>query len=76
MNDKNWPSGNSYLRLVSTLYQEPKKHMTFYTQSVSELQSVLEAIQILGRRMNSGKVSLECHTEIKLFVDDTVRSLT
>jgi len=68
---KSWSSGNSYLRLVSTLSQEPSKDMTIYTLSVSELQSVLEAIQKLDKSMNTGKGRLRCHTQISLRVDDS-----
>ncbi len=74
MNDKTWSSGNSYLRLVSSVYQNPKKLMIFCTQSVQELQSVLEAIQTLEAHMSSGKVRLRCLTEIKLQVEDSERS--
>ncbi len=55
MNDK-WLSGNSYLRQVSTLSKDPKKHMTFCTQSESEQQLVLEAIQLFVAVMKCGKV--------------------
>ncbi len=47
---------NSYLRLVSSLHINPKKRMTFCTQSVSEQQLVLVAIQQFVEVMNSGKV--------------------
>ncbi len=66
MPDKNWPSGNSYLRLVNSLQAEPKKVMTLYTQQVSELQLVLEAIQTLQKRTCGGEVKLRCLTEIRL----------
>ncbi len=53
---KSWQGmGNSYLRLVNTLSSDPKKHMTFCTQSVSEQQSVLVAIQQFVEVMSSGK---------------------
>ncbi len=66
---KSWPSGNSYLRLVSTLYQEPKKRMTLSMQSVSELQSALEAIQKLEKFTIDGGVRLKCLTQISLTVE-------
>ncbi len=52
---KEWLSGNSYLRQVSTLSSDPKKHMTFCTQQASEQQLVLEAIQQYVEVMSSGK---------------------
>ncbi len=68
---KEWPSGNSYLRLVNTLYQEPKKHMTLSMQSVSDLQLALEAIQRLEKLTINGEVKLKCHTVIKLSLEDS-----
>ncbi len=53
--NKPWLSGNSYLRQVSTLSVDPKKHMTFCTQSASEQQLVLEAIQQFVALMSCGK---------------------
>ncbi len=47
--------GNSYLRLVSSLSESPKKRMIFCTPLESEQQSVLEAIRQFGGVMNSGK---------------------
>ncbi len=67
--NKSWQSGNSYLRLVNTLYQEPKKHMTLSMQSVSELQQALEAIQKLEKLTCAGEVKLKCLTEIRLSLD-------
>ncbi len=59
---KSWSSGNSYLRLVSSLSASPKKRMIFCTQSVLEQQLALEAILQFGEVMNSGK---ELHVLIK-----------
>ncbi len=55
---KAWPSGNSYLRLVSSLSQNPKKRMIFCTQSASEQRLVLEAIQQFAEATNFGKVQI------------------
>ncbi len=66
---KSWPSGNSYLRLVSSLYQEPKKHMILSMQSVSELQQALEALQRLEKLTCGGEGRLRCLTEIKLSLE-------
>ncbi len=66
---KAWSSGNSYLRLLSTLPQESNKVMTLCMQSASELQLVSEAIQILDKRMNTGKVNPRWVIEISLRVD-------
>ncbi len=68
---KTWQSGNSYLRLVSSLYQEPKKHMTLSMQSVLELQLALEAIQIFEKHTMPGEVKLRCLTTIKLTLEDS-----
>ncbi len=68
---KSWQSGNSYLRLVSTLPQESNKVMTLCMQQVSELQLALEAIQTLERSISGGEVKLRCHTEIKLSLEDS-----
>ncbi len=75
---KSWSSGNSYLRLLSSLHSEEKKRMIFCTQSVSELQSVLEATQQFVEVMIYG---VELHVVIKkqsknvgtieVFVDDS-----
>ncbi len=66
---RNWQfTGNSYLRLLSSLRNEPKKRMTISMQSVSELQSALEAIQNLEKVMSYTKANLECLTTIKLAV--------
>ncbi len=54
--NKSWPSGNSYLRLVSSLSANPKKRMIFCTQSEQELQLVLQAVKQFGEVMSSGKV--------------------
>ncbi len=59
---KSWLSGNSYLRQVSTLSSDPKKHMTFCTQQESEQQLVLEAIQQYVGRMTYG---VELHVRIQ-----------
>ncbi len=69
--------GNSYLRLLSSLQDEPKKVMTIYTQSVSELLLVSEQIQRLDKLMNTGKVgTVECHGRINLSVDDSKETST
>ncbi len=60
--NKNWSSGNSYLRLLSSLRDEPKKRMIFCTQSVQELQSALEATQQFVEVMIYG---VELHVVIK-----------
>ncbi len=56
--NKNWPSGNSYLRLVSTLAHDSKKVMIFCTQSVSEQQLVLAAILQFVEATNYGRVRI------------------
>ena len=66
---KGWSQGNSYLRLVNSLYQEPGKHMTLSMQSVSELQLALEAIQRLQKHTINGEEKLKCLTEIKLSLE-------
>ncbi len=53
---KSWSSGNSYLRLLSSLSSERKKVMIFCTQSVREQQLVLQAVKLLEAHMSSGKV--------------------
>ncbi len=53
---KQWLSGNSYLRLLSSLSSERKKVMIFCTQSVAEQQLVLVAVKQLEELMSSGKV--------------------
>ncbi len=68
---KSWSSGNSYLRLLSSLPEEPNKVMTISTLSVSELQSVLETILKLDKGMSTGKANLVCHTNIRLSVEDS-----
>ncbi len=68
---KKWSSGNSYLRLLSSLPQEPNKVMTLSMLQVSELLLVSEAIQTLETHMKSGKASLRCHTTINLTVVDS-----
>ncbi len=76
---KPWLSGNSYLRLLSSLPQEPKKVMTFCMQSVQELQLVLEAIQRLDKFMNTGKGGLakpKWVIEISLRVDASKETST
>ncbi len=77
--DKQWLSGNSYLRLLSSLPQEPKKVMTFCMQSVQELQLVLEAIQKLDKYMSTGKGNPEKPKwviEISLRVDASKETST
>ncbi len=54
--NKSWPSGNSYLRLVSSLEQNPKKRMIFCTQSELELQSVLAAVLQFKTHTTCGEV--------------------
>ncbi len=56
--NKNWPSGNSYLRLVSSLSANPKKLMIFCTQSVQEQQLVLAAILQFGEATSFGRVRI------------------
>ncbi len=56
---KQWLSANSYLRLLSSLSAERKKVMIFCTQSESEQQLVLEAIQQFRDRIISGKVQVK-----------------
>ncbi len=53
---KEWLSGNSYLRLLSSLSSERKKVMIFCTQSEQEQQLVLQAVKQLEVLMNCGKV--------------------
>ncbi len=69
--NKSWSSGNSYLRLLSSLPLEQKKVMTLHLLSVQELQSALEAILTLEGHMKSGKESLRCHTTVSLSVQDS-----
>ncbi len=69
--NKSWPSGNSYLRLLSSLPLEPNKVMTLSMLQVSELQLVLEAILTLEEHMKSGKARLRCLTTINLTVVDS-----
>ncbi len=59
--NKAWSSyGNSYLRHLE--YQRKSEDsMTWYTQSGSELQLALEAIQSYAIRMNYGKAKIEIH---------------
>lgn len=79
MNEKSCLNmGNSYLRLVNTLHTDRKKHMTFCTQSVSELLSVLVAIQQFVEVMNYGRelrVKISKQNErvgtIEVFVEDS-----
>ncbi len=54
-----WLSGNSYLRLLSAPFRESNTGTTIFTQSESELQLALEAIQLLNHRMNYGKAKIE-----------------
>jgi len=68
---KSWSSGNSYLRLVSSLYQEQSKVMTLSMHTVSELQQALEAIQHLEKLTCAGEAKLKCRTEIKLSLVDS-----
>ncbi len=63
--------GNSYLRLVSSLSEEPNKVMTICTQSRQELQLALEAIQIFAVHMNYGKARKTCPMRISLSLDGT-----
>ncbi len=56
---KKWPQGNSYLRLLSSLQQEPLKRMTIFTHSEQEQQLVSEAIQVFARRMKCIGVELQ-----------------
>ncbi len=53
---KSWSSGNSYLRLLSSLEENPKKRMIFCTQSDQEQQLVLQAVRQLEAHMSFGKV--------------------
>ncbi len=58
---KNWSSyGNSYLRHLES-QRKFEDSMTWYTQSVSELQSALETILIYVKRMNTGKAKIVIH---------------
>ncbi len=63
---KEWSSGNSYLRLLSSLHQESSKVMTLCMQSEQELQLVLEAIRKFGKSMSTGKGKVECRIQISL----------
>ncbi len=54
--NKSWSSGNSYLRLLSSLSSERKKVMIFCTQSDREQQLVLQAVKQLEAHITSGKV--------------------
>ncbi len=67
MNEQ-WLSGNSYLRLLSSLHQEPDKVMNIFTQSPQELQLVSEAIQKFVKHMSITKVrqGVKCHIRISL----------
>ncbi len=78
MNNKSWSSGNSYLRLLSSLSSERKKVMIFCTQSDQEQQLVLQAVKQLEELMNSGKVRVvvtkkqgTCVGTIEVSVDDS-----
>ncbi len=51
--NKTWHSGNSYLRLLSSLPEEPGKRMTIYTLSESERRLVSEEIQMFEKRMST-----------------------
>ncbi len=53
-----WSPANSYLRLLSSLSVERKKVMIFCTQSESEQQLVLEAIQRFKALTTYGKVQV------------------
>ncbi len=54
--NRSWQSGNSYLRLVSSLSANPKKRMIFCTQSEQEQQLVLQAVKQFEGHMTFGKV--------------------
>ncbi len=75
---KSWSSGNSYLRLLSSLSSERKKVMIFCTQSEREQQLVLQAVKVLEAHMSSGKVRIvrtqnpdSCVGTIEVSVDDS-----
>ncbi len=75
---KSWSSGNSYLRLLSSLSKERKKVMIYCTPSESERQSVLQAVKLYEGLMNSGvvlpKVTLKVEQKdgtIEVSVDDS-----
>ncbi len=56
---KSWSSGNSYLRLLSSLSKERKKVMIYCTPSEVERQSVLQAVKLFEGLMSSGVVQPE-----------------
>ncbi len=57
---KSWQGmGNSYLRLVSSLQEDPNKRMSICTQSESELQLVLEAATQFKTSTTIGEVVIE-----------------
>ncbi len=72
-----WLSGNSYLRLLSSLYQDSNKVMTFCMQSEAELQLALEAIQKFVRSTNTIKGRRkECRIKISLHDVDSRETCT
>ncbi len=56
---KSWSSGNSYLRLLSSLSKERKKVMIYCTPSEQERLLVLQAVTLLEGLMSSGVVQPE-----------------
>ncbi len=52
--------GNSYLRHLESA-RKFEDSMTMYTQSVAELLSALQQIQIYVKRMNTGKAKIRIH---------------
>ncbi len=75
---KSWQSGNSYLRLLSTLPADPKKRMIFCTQSERELQLVLEAVRQFKTFITVGEVQTEVTRSkdkpdgrVEVYIDDS-----
>ncbi len=58
---KSWPSGNSYLRLLSSGLQNPSQSMTIYTLSEREQLLVSQAIQQYVKHMTSIGVEVLSH---------------
>ncbi len=66
---KSWSSGNSFLRHLND-DSNSDRVLSMDTQSLAELLSALEAIQIYVKRMSSGKGRIEIlPTKINLSID-------
>ncbi len=81
---KSWQHmGNSYLRLVSTLQQNPKKRMIFCTLSEREQQLVLEAVTQFRTYITTGEVRTvvtqskdSCAGTVEVYIVDSKETST